>query len=171
MTVTLRKTTKISFKQIEKNFREMGRQRVLIGIPKSMAARSTGESNAAIGYIQEKGAPKANIPPRPFLIPGVKKVELVCAALLKEASPIALQDEALVGATLNKVGLRAVVSVVDMFTNNSWPALSKATIRARLRKMAPGNAKKFSEGHGALRPLIDTGQLRRSITYIVRREG
>lgn len=45
---------------------------VLVGIPDSAPEREedTPLSNAQIGYILDNGSPKANIPARPFLVPG-----------------------------------------------------------------------------------------------------
>ncbi len=50
---------------------------VLVGIPDSAPEREedTPLSNAQIGYILDNGSPKANIPARPFLVPGVENVQ------------------------------------------------------------------------------------------------
>ena len=55
----------------------VGKQ-VLVGIPEANGSRQDPEesapvTNAALGYIHEFGSPRANIPARPFLIPGVRK--------------------------------------------------------------------------------------------------
>lgn len=59
---------------------------VLIGIPMSTTERPDGEiTNAELGYIHEYGAPEANIPARPFLIPGVESVKGKALELMKKS--------------------------------------------------------------------------------------
>ena len=63
--------------------RKLTQDVVLVGIPAAEDGRD-GEpmGNAAIGYIQENGSAAANIPPRPFLVPGVRSVADKCAEIM-----------------------------------------------------------------------------------------
>ena len=88
----------------------VGKQ-VLVGIPEVNGSRQDPEesapvTNAALGYIHEFGSPRANIPARPFLIPGVRKstarvmphLRGACAAALDGKPDVA--DKELVAAGL-----------------------------------------------------------------------
>lgn len=156
---------------------------VLVGIPKEKSARTDiPMSNAAIGYIHEFGSPLHNIPARPFLYPGIRKCQAEIIQVLKQGAQDALAGKGSNQVTLNKVGLIARNSVVNELTNPNpaYAPLKPATIRGRLRKTAAGRRqlKKLSGAaaltawaSGNIKPLIDTGQLRASITYVVKKVG
>lgn len=137
---------------------------VLVGIPADKDDRA-GESigNASIGYINEKGSPKQGIPPRPFLEPGVAKVAKRCASILGVGAAEALTsfDPNKVTVAQNKAGLIAQNSVRATLTEgDGFAPLAKSTLAARARR-----------GVTRTKPLIDTGSLRTSITYVLRKRG
>lgn len=132
---------------------------VLVGIPESGDERDDGDiGNAAIGYINENGSPAQNIPPRPHLKPGVKSVEQDFMPHLKAAAQKALEGNAEGAVTsLDRAGTVAANGVKRYITITGFTPLADATIANRLRRGRTGN-----------KPLIDTGEYRRSITHVVR---
>lgn len=132
---------------------------VLVGIPESKDSRDDGEfGNAAIGYINENGSPAQNIPPRPHLKPGVRSVEQEYLPHLKAAALKALEGNAEGAITsLDRAGTVAANGVKRYITITGFTPLADATIANRLRRGRTGN-----------KPLIDTGEYRRSITHVVR---
>ncbi|MDU5475936.1 hypothetical protein [Pantoea sp.] len=132
---------------------------VLVGIPESKDERDDGDiGNAAIGYINENGSPAQNIPPRPHLKPGVKSVEQDFMPHLKAAAQRALEGNAEGAVTsLDRAGTVAANGVKRYITITGFTPLADATIANRLRRGRTGN-----------KPLIDTGEYRRSITHVVR---
>lgn len=132
---------------------------VLVGIPESKDERDDGDiGNAAIGYINENGSPAQNIPPRPHLKPGVRSVEQDFMPHLKSAARKALEGDAEGAVTsLDRAGTVAANGVKRYITITGFTPLADATIANRLRRGRTGN-----------KPLIDTGEYRRSITHIVR---
>jgi len=132
---------------------------VLVGIPESKDERDDGDiGNAAIGYINENGSPAQNIPPRPHLKPGVKSVEQDFMPHLKAAAQKALEANAEGAVTsLDRAGTVAANGVKRYITITGFTPLADATIANRLRRGRTGN-----------KPLIDTGEYRRSITHVVR---
>lgn len=135
---------------------------VLVGIPSEKDYRQ-GEpiGNAAIGYIQEKGSAKQGIPPRPFLEPGVAAVADKCAGIIGNGAADALtsMDASKITVAKNKAGLIAQSSVKATITaGEGFEPLSDATLAARKRR-----------GVSRTKPLIDTGSLRNSITYVIRK--
>ncbi|WP_065649232.1 hypothetical protein [Pantoea eucrina] len=132
---------------------------VLVGIPESKDARDEGEfGNAGIGYINESGSPAQNIPPRPHLKPGVKSVEQDFVPHLKAAAQKALEGNAEGAMTsLDRAGTIAANGVKRYITITGFTPLADTTITSRLRRGRTGN-----------KPLIDTGEYRRSITHVAR---
>jgi len=132
---------------------------VLVGIPESKDERDDGDiGNAAIGYINENGSPAQNIPPRPHLKPGVRSVEQDFMPHLKSAARKALEGDAEGAVTsLDRAGTVAANGVKRYITITGFTPLADATIANRLRRVRTGN-----------KPLIDTGEYRRSITHVVR---
>jgi hypothetical protein len=173
---------------IIKAISELGAKDVLVGIPDSAPEREDGPiSNAQIGYIQETGSPANNLPARPFLVPGVAEVQGKCAERLKKGATAALSGN-LSGAesSLNAAGLTAQNSVKAKINSNIAPELSPETIRNRnksrktksLRKSEKDYLKALDSGTSAadaqsaagIVSLINTGQLRNSITFVVRKK-
>ena len=172
------------------NVAELTTSDVLIGIPAEKGGRKQGPiTNVQLGYIHEFGSPAHNIPARPFLHPGVNKIRPQLIAMLKQGAMDALNGKGGVAATLNRVGMLGRNSVVKEITDPEPPfvPLRPATIRARLRRTAAGRRKLKQikkrgvtltawaaeidpkSGSANIHPLIDTAQLRASITYVVRR--
>ncbi|EAA5836774.1 hypothetical protein T071_01200 [Salmonella enterica subsp. enterica] len=161
---------------------------VLVGIPAEDSDRDDVPfGNAGIGYINEYGSPAQNIPPRPHLVPGVKSVEDQTMPQLKAAAQAALEGDAS-GAerALNQAGSLAANGVRRYMTITGLTPLADSTVEARARRgrkgakaelarrSADGRLNAINPDSGQLisnenvRPLIDTGQYRRSITHVVR---
>jgi hypothetical protein len=161
-------------------------------------ARSNGGiNNAYLGYIHEYGAPSQGIPPRPHLVPGIKDVQPEIAKILKDAAAKALQgNEQAVENALNRIGLLGQNAVRARFINNDWPPLKPATLARYIDppppKAAAGNPDQPEQPEqpeqkagkkkkpkkrttradtGKLNPLIVSGQLRKSYTYVIRKRG
>lgn len=132
---------------------------VLVGIPESKDSRDDGEfGNAGIGYINENGSPQQNIPARPHLKPGVRSVEQEYLPHLKAAAQKALEGNAEGAITsLDRAGTVAANGVKRYITITGFTALSDVTLAQRRKRGRTGN-----------KPLIDTGEYRRSITHVVR---
>ena len=112
-------------------------------------------------YIKEHGSPAYRVPPRPFLEPGIEKHLDMVESGMKAALLDVLnggdgraQRKRLGGAMAGKV--RAYFQ-----EDNGWPPLSPKTIARR---------KRGPDGTPSDLPLVDTGALRRSITYVIRKK-
>ncbi len=146
--------------QLIKSLHALAARRVMVGIPASRDSREDGSpiSNAEIGYIQEFGAPEANIPPRPFLVPGVESAQDQIVSRLRRAGAAATRnDQTGVEQQLNAAGITGQTAVRVQMTDGDFEPLKAATLAARR-----------SRGRTGTHPLIDTGQLRNSITYVLR---
>jgi hypothetical protein len=162
---------------------------VVVGVPSDKAARKQGEiNNATLAYWHQWGT--QHIPARPFLTQGIAKIRGEAQRMLREGAKNALHGKGNVDTVLNKIGILARNAVVSEITDPEPPfaPLKAATVRARLRRTKAGlrqlrtlqrRAKQAGQttteaildwaGEGNAKPLIDTGQLRAAITYVVRK--
>jgi hypothetical protein len=159
------KTGRDRMAALQKAVTDLTKTEVLIGIPDANAARQADKgqpaSNALIGYIQEFGSPAKNIPPRPFLVPGVNSIRDSAAKRLGVAAEKALSGRTeAVGQQLDAVGLLGQAAVRGKITDGPFAPLAERTLEARRRRGRTGD-----------KPLIDSGQLRASINFVVRRKG
>lgn len=146
-----------TFKKITAALDELHRHEVMIGIPDSDGERKAGDpvSNAELLFIHTNGSPVRGIPPRPVLIPAMKKHQVQIATLLRNATDEALKgDKSGVMAALEAAGIAGQNAARKYFTDsNDWPANAPETVKRK----------------GSARPLIDTGEMRKAITYVVRK--
>jgi hypothetical protein len=145
-----------------KAINELGAKDVLIGVPDSSTERQSGDpaTNALIGYVQEFGSPANNIPARPFLIPGVRDIQKPAADRLKVAAQRALAgDLSQAERQLHAAGMMGQNSARAKINSNIQPKLSERTLAARAAR-----------GVTRTNTLVDTGQLRNSITYVIRKK-
>lgn len=179
-TPTFKITSKSHAREVLANLRSLQNKRVLVGIPKTNADRDgSAIDNAVLGYIHETGDPNHGLPARPFLAPGVKTVQTATISGLRNAAKRASDGDA-IGADqqLNAIGMRAASAVQSYLSSGLSPPLAEATVRARLRRTQRGQrtlrtlrnqgADLAQWGAANFKPLIDTGQLRRAITYVIR---
>lgn len=113
-------------------------------------------SNAELIYIHTNGSPLKGIPPRPVIEPAITEPsnrDLIVGQLklAAEAALTGRQDH--VTMFLGRAGQLAENFCRKWFTDprNKWPANRPSTIKRK----------------GSNRPLIDTGELRKSLTHIV----
>jgi hypothetical protein len=107
-------------------------------------------------YIHSKGSPNWNIPPRPIIEPAImdKQNRRLIEAELVEAGKAALAgDKQLMMQFFKRAGMTAQNVVKAWFTNprNGWAPNAPSTIKRK----------------GSDKPLIDKGQLRNAIDYVI----
>ena len=178
------KSTKDDFASLLKNLKGLADLEVYVGIPEETSSPS-GVSNAQLAYIHSNGSPVQNIPARPFIEPAIEYPDnkKMIAGELKGAAMAAIEgDKDLTLRKLSNAGTQASVFVKGWFTNpaNNWPPLAEATIEARARRKykisgykQAGTKDKYRKrlaayiAFGTFNPLIDTGALRKSITWVI----
>jgi phage gpG-like protein len=140
-------------------------QEVLVGVPAEKAPRDAAEArgmeitNAALAYIHNYGSPAANIPARPFMEPGIEEAKPEIGDGFQKAGVAALEGKSdVMMKSLHGIGIRASTSVRNKINEGIPPPLAASTIAARKRR-----------GRTGTKPLVDTGAMRNSITYVVRK--
>ena len=106
-------------------------------------------------YIMSHGSPLWHIPPRPVLESALEAHADAIGKLFQAVIKAACKgDEAAIQKAMNICGMAAQNYCRDWFTDprNGWPPNSPLTIKAK----------------GSERPLIDTGTMRKAITYVIR---
>lgn len=170
--------------ELEKAINLLLMSEVLVGFPEETTDRPDDPvsnpmkiTNASLGYIHDNGAPEAHIPARPFMEPGMKSVEGQVTDTLAKAAQYALagRSEA-VGRGFERVGLIAVKGIQTTIRQGIPPPLADSTLRARAKKGRAGankelerRAKGLAPGmHNAV-PLMDTNEMLKSVSYVVRK--
>jgi hypothetical protein len=158
----VRLKSKDSMSVVLKSMKELARREVLVGVPESKAGRKEGTiNNARLAYIHDNGSPLAGIPPREFLRPGIKDDQEELARRLGQAGRASLNGDADgVTRALHATGLEAQKAIRHKITVGPFTPLKASTVRARARKH------KGRKGTSTT-PLVDTGQLRNAINYVV----
>lgn len=144
--------------EISRSLDALQRQDVLVGIPQEESSRPQEEpNNAELAFLHSVGSPAQNIPARPFLQPAINanidKIAKIQALALKAALD---GNKTAVGINIEKVGMltQNVIKAWFVDPRNGWPPNSPVTIARK----------------GSDKPLIDTGQLRNAIHYVLRRK-
>lgn len=169
-------------------FKGLQRRHIYVGIPQKESSRKGGEINNAellyihthgvrqgsmiremdadmaqgmkyskafSLYIQSHGSPLWHAPPRPVLEPAIRANRDAIAKKIKRIyEATARGDEAAVENAIIATGLFAQNVCRAWFTDprNGWPPNSPETVKRK----------------GSSNPLIDTGAMRKAITYVVR---
>lgn len=180
-------------KALQDGIAELLAVEVLVGVPEAETDRDAEElTNAAIAYIHDRGAPEANIPARPFMIPGIDaaRAEIV-KALAGTARAVAISSQTkntaksdrgrrirlAIEKGYHRVGLITQRSIRSKINEGIPPPLSEYTLRQRAakgRKGAQEELKRRAQGVAPsttlAKPLIDTGELRNAINYVIRKK-
>lgn len=168
---------------------------VLAGFPEETTERSpdTGETdaygkpimgtgksditNAAIAYVQDNGSPELNIPARPFMIPAIVEAQDKLANRLGQVLKAAVNGggAVVVEQGMHNVGLTAQLAIQNKINEGIPPPLADATLRNRARKGRKGaglellsRSKGYAPSMDFAKPLVDTGELRKSASYAIR---
>ena len=153
-----------NLKKLIKEIKFIKENEVYVGIPqdKSVRKKQDGITNAELLFIHTNGSPINNIPSRPVIEPAIKNDRERISKMMKKSARFAFEGnfgEAI--RQLKLVGMRGQNVSKAWFTNpdNGWPENSPLTKERKMKGKPEGY-----EPH----PLIDTGQLRNSISYFVK---
>jgi len=161
----------------------LARREILVGFPEETTSRDDagtpgGEpTNAALGYIHDNGSPEVNIPARPFMLPGMDSVKDTAANRLRSIALKVLRfgPKDMVEQGWHSVGLTVQAGIRKYINQGISPPLSEYTLRERARRGRKGAKQELANRAAGLapstqlaKPLIDTGQLRNALNYVIR---
>lgn len=141
-------------KEVMKRAEQLNRIQLVVGIPSDENSRkeSTGITNAELGVIHEFGAPEKGIPERSFMRSTASEEAENLGQLGNARIAEFLKGQKSAHDAFADVGAYLQGKIVEKITDGDFVANKEETAKR----------KKSSK------PLIDTGQLRASITYEVR---
>lgn len=156
--------TKDGFKQMMNGLDWIENSGVYVGVPEDESSREDEDiTNAELLFIHTNGSLINNVPARPVIEPALREDSERLSSMLGKAFVYALQGKfEFASEQLKKTGMRGQKVARAWFTNpkNNWPPNAPSVVRAKLKK-----------GSTNPRPLIDTGELVRSITYVIYERG
>lgn len=176
---------------LQKAIKLLTEQQVLVGFPSDTATRQPepGElnppNNATIAYIQDNGAPEANIPQREFMKPAMYKAQVEVVTFMEQMARkiIHTPRPETVKQGFGIIGLRVVAAIQARIREGIPPPLAESTLAARANRGGKGKGRKGAVLELARRargeapstefakPLVDTSQLLRAATYVIRKVG
>lgn len=170
--------------ELEKAINLLLQSECLVGYPEETTERPDDPvsnplkiTNAALAYIHDNGAPEAHIPARPFMEPGMESVKDEVTTTLAKAAQYALAGRPeQVARGFERVGLIAVKGIQSTIRAGVPPPLADATLRMRAAKGRKGankelerRAKGLAPGMFNATPLMDTNEMLKSTSYVVRK--
>lgn len=179
--------TRQNFEDIIDSVRTLLDVEVLVGVPSDTSDRPDhltpqdegAITNAALAYIHDQGAPEAKIPQREFMRPGIADVQPEIERRLGSAMRAAMRGNALVvEQVMHQVGIVAQSSIRNRIDAGIPPPLADYTLRKRNARTKKGSigaqiemkrrAQGFAPSTDYAKPLVETGEMRKSITYVIR---
>lgn len=145
------------FAALKAQLDKLAKQNVYVGIPEDKNTRKEpAANNATLLYLFTHGSALQGTPARPVIEPAIEEKAnkaLIQKELADGARGVLAGNSAAATAALNKAGMLASNAAKRWFVDgrNGWAPNAESTVR----------------GKGSDRPGIDTGQMRRAITYTV----
>lgn len=155
MSVKVSGGTKIASRVAEMKRKFRDAPTVLVGVPKSAGNYDDGVHTATVAAVQEFGSSDGRIPERSFLRSGIADSEQGIKKLYEKMMPDAISKDLNIDVIQSLVGELVVGNIVQKISEGIEPANAPSTIKRK----------------GSSTPLIDTGHLRQSITYVLAPSG
>lgn len=158
MKPTAKLTKKSNLPSVEKQLKQIAKSDVLVGIPQSANARPDGEiGNAELMFLLTNGSPLNHIPATPIIEAAIERPRtkaLIGKELGAVAADVLAKNPEGAREHLERAGLIGANASKSIFTesDNGWPANAASTIARK----------------GSDRRNIDTSELRRAITWVVK---
>lgn len=159
-------------KKVMKRAEQLNHLQLVVGIPSDGKSRKSLEegtnadiTNAELGIIHEFGVPEKGIPERSFMRSTASEEAENLSQLTNVMVTECLSGQITPKNALSQVGAYLQGKIVEKITDGEFQPNTPETLK---RKLTPVKNKKKKRAKDADKPLIDTGQLRASITYEVR---
>ena len=153
----MKKNDNSLFIAYEKNLQQFKDSVVKAGILAKDGSQNHSEGITVfqIGMIHEFGVPEKNIPRTSFIRVPIENNIKEITKLIENNHRLVSENAMSAKVALDRIGIKAQNTIKESFRNNDWKPLKRATVKRK----------------GSSRPLIDTGQLFGSISYIVEKEN
>ena len=153
----VRRTNRNWLKQFEKKIVALGKKEVAVGFPAGKGLGTpyykTGASVIQVAIWNNYGTRR--IPPRPFFDLGAIRIQRELHLIADADIRLCLQGKLDATTMMNQWGVKSKGIIQEQILNTSSPPDAPRTI-----------AKK-----GSAHPLIDTGHMMQSVTYVIRKRS
>ena len=145
-------------KQLKRSLAQLASKEVLVGFPETGEERDDpAQSNAYLAFINDRGSPMQNIPPRPFMEPGIESAEAGIVQGFEDAAKAALDgNPAAMDKGFHKAGLAAQAGIKNVIVQGVAPPLASSTL-----------ANRRSRGIRSTTPLLASRQMFNAVQYVV----
>lgn len=150
------------YKALMKRLDKLKKGGVRVGFPEG----ETDSEQVLIASVHEFGAPRANIPERSYLRSTVDENHGTYVKLYASLLGQVIDGDLSPKAAFSLMGEKAKADVQEKIKNLQTPPLAEATIEAKRRKSGKDTIKMVGDIDTG-NPLIDTGQMRQSVSYEV----
>ena len=160
--------TQNMFLSYETHIKEFKESVIKVGLPEKVGGAIHEGSDltvAQIGAVHEYGSPENNIPKRSFIREPLINEEKKITNFIKSRFSAVGSNSMSAKKALEQIGNMGASISKGSFTKNNWEANSDITINGGW--MIKNGKSFFVKGKKKSTPLIDSGQLRNSITYVV----
>jgi hypothetical protein len=145
--------------QLKADLARISKSEVLVGIPADKTQRrGDAITNASILFIFSKGSPLKKIPARPWLEPAIKLNKDLITPHLGAAAKAVLDHNPMRAERELKLAGTVAANAARRFPTdprNAWAPNAPSTIRRKKKSDVPG---------------INTGQVRRALTWVLRQK-
>jgi len=153
--------------KIVRIFKQGGDMAVYTGIQSDGVQEHEGITNAELGAIHEFGAPSKGIPERSFLRAPFDKHKNSYLRILKKGAQAMSEGRATKEDVLGIIGEKIQANSVRAIDNGIMP-MRKQARRRRLIRFKDG--KRYSKiTRKTSKPLIDTGAMKQSIRWVIKK--
>lgn len=182
--------TRQNLQEVLAGVKALASSEVLVGFPQDTTERDAepGDdpekrdiTNAALGYIHDNGVPEVGIPARPFMIPGIRAAQPQVEQYLEGALSAAAQGKVAVAeGQLHAAGMAAKLAIQKKINEGIPPPLSEYTLKKRAARGGGSLVAKAAQREldnrdkglppalDVAKPLVDTGQMRNAVNYVIR---
>lgn len=167
----MKKNDNSLFVAYEKNLQQFKDSVVKAGVLAKDGSQqhSEGMTVFQIGMIHEFGVPEENIPRRSFIRVPIENNIKEITKLIENNHRLVAENSMSAKVALDRIGIKAQNTIKESFRNNDWEPNASITIEGGW--MTKNGKRFFIKGKKSTKPLIDTGQLIGSISYIVEKES
>ena len=155
-------------KRLKETLKELAETQILVGLPAELEKTEDTQDDdgvlflADIATINNFGSKSRNIPERPFGTTTIPRYKKQIMKFYQAETWKAVVNKQSVSKAFNRVGAVGAGFMRKNLTDGGWAKNSDVTIF--------GSKNGFIKGKGGTnpQPLIDTGEMRRSITWVLR---
>ena len=148
------------------------RMQLYVGIPEENAGGGNGGlNNVQLAYLHSQGSPVNNIPARPFIEPAIEQKDVLEKIADQFAAAFDAAFRADIGqirTELEKAGIYGSNAVKQYMGSGALAPNAPITVEGGWMRNKVSGKPVYIKGKHSAAPLIDTGSLRSSVTYVIK---